>query len=199
MTEGARTGDIRYYEWELCCFIGSESRHYLYCSIFSTRLLNLNTETVHHFNIFVLFIPCFQALCQALRIHWFHLGQDVPWPESSFPMIGILPQSYKAASCEAFKGLLGIQVLSLFDDKIYFLKEQCSWNSPVLPRIKIKMLFHRLSLKHSCLGCVTAFDIWGTFGFFCSIQIKYLLPCVVCEMGFSLYFVISVMGALCSR
>lgn len=39
------------------------------------------------------------------------------------------------------KVYLGIQVLSLFDDKIYFLKEQCSWNSPVLPKIKIKMLF----------------------------------------------------------
>lgn len=45
----------------VCCFTGSESRHYLYCSIFSTRLLNLNTETVHHLNVFVLCMPHFQA------------------------------------------------------------------------------------------------------------------------------------------
>lgn len=46
-----------------CCVLltGSESRHYLYCSIFSTRLLNLNTETVHHLNVFVLCMPHFQA------------------------------------------------------------------------------------------------------------------------------------------
>lgn len=46
----------------VCYFTGSESRHYLYCSIFSTRLLNLNTETVHHLNVFVLFMSHFQAL-----------------------------------------------------------------------------------------------------------------------------------------
>lgn len=46
----------------VCYSTGSESRHYLYCSIFSTRLLNLNTETVHHWNVFVLFMSHFQAL-----------------------------------------------------------------------------------------------------------------------------------------
>lgn len=107
--------DIRYHEWELCSFIGTESRHYLYCSIFSTRLFNLNTETVHHFNIFVLFTPCFQALCQALRTHLLHLGQDVAWPGSLLPIIGISPHSYKALFCEAFKHSLEyVGVLSLW-------------------------------------------------------------------------------------
>lgn len=77
---------------------GAESRHYLYCSIFGSRLLSLNTETVHHFNIFVLFPPCFQALCQAVRVHLSHLGQDMPPPGSSFPTLWISPHSYGVIS-----------------------------------------------------------------------------------------------------
>lgn len=71
MALGARTGDIRHHEWESRCLAGAASRHYLYCSIFKSRLLSLNTETVYHFNIFVLLLPCFQALCQALHVHFF--------------------------------------------------------------------------------------------------------------------------------
>lgn len=85
--------DIRQREWSRSA-LRAESRHYLYCSIFGSRLLSLNTETRHHFNIFVLFLPCFQAFCQAERVHLSHLGQDMPSPKSSFPTLWILPHSY---------------------------------------------------------------------------------------------------------
>lgn len=85
--------DIRQREWSRSA-LRAESRHYLYCSIFGSRLLSLNTETRHPFNIFVLFLPCFQAFCQAERVHLSHLGQDMPSPKSSFPTLWVLPHSY---------------------------------------------------------------------------------------------------------
>lgn len=75
MTRGAGAGAIRRCERALCV-TGAESRHYLYCSIFSTRLFNLNTETVHHLNVFVLFMPHFQAL--DIKQLFVSFGQHLP-------------------------------------------------------------------------------------------------------------------------